>query len=111
MTEDEPIIVKTSMPGWARFLVGLFMVTLVGIIVTVVAGSIAIAHLQREGRDPVKINQIATSAMHIQSLPPGFHYTLGYSLFGTDTVTVDTDNQDMSFIFLRIKNARHLKQD
>jgi hypothetical protein len=111
MSADEPVIVKTPMPGWARFLLAMFIVTLIGTILSIVVGSIAFAYWQRDVRDSAKINYIATNAMHIQSLPPGFHYSMGYSLPGTDMVTIDGDKADTSFILLRIKNARNFKQE
>jgi hypothetical protein len=112
MTEGETTIVKTPMPGWARFLVGLFIAGFIGAIVFIVIGSIGFAHWQREVRDPAKISQIAASAMNLKELPPGFHYTMGYSVPTVDMVTIDSDEKaDTNFVILRIQNGRHLKQE
>lgn len=111
MSSEESVIVETGLPGWARLLISLFIAGIIGIVSLIIVGSISFAAWQKNATDPQAIAKLVASDLHIQSLPEGFNYTIGYSFGGMDIVNITYKKSETEFLFVKIPNAKKLTNE
>lgn len=111
MSSEEPVIVETGLPGWARLLLGLFIAGIIGIVSLIIVGSISFAAWQKNATDPQVISNLVAKDLHIQSLPEGFTYSIGYSFAGMDIVNITYKKSETEFLFVKLPNAKNLTNE
>ncbi len=91
---------RDGMPTWAKVLIALVVVVVVGGISLVVGGVFWMQRTMKEAQDPAAIARVAQSIAVFQDpLPAGFKFTFGLDIAGIKTLTVEHQD-DMQRLIL-----------
>lgn len=109
MSEAATPQMKILLPPWAKLLIGIFVASLVGIVISIIFAATTFANWQQKVRDPKEVQRIAASTFGIQQLPPKFAFAAGYKMPPALTlVVVSYDSDQTNFVIQQSDNTHGL---
>jgi hypothetical protein len=98
MTSEEG---KGGLPTWAKVLIGLVIVVILGVGGLVVGGIVFFQNASKQWTDPVAIAKVSQSIADFpEPLPEGYKYLMGMDLAGIKTVTVEHADDKQTIIIM-----------
>jgi hypothetical protein len=103
MSSDDPIQVTTSLPIWAKVLIGFFVIGMLGAIGAIISGSYLAARWQETARDPRQVQQVIDSVMELE-LPKDFETVLAFEFRDNEVVQLAYKPDSTQFKFQKMDN-------
>jgi hypothetical protein len=101
--------IKMILPTWAKVLLGVFIASLIGVIVTIAMAALGFSNVYKQMTDPNQIKVVAAKTFGISQLPDKFVYTAGATVpQALSFVTISYDNHQTDFLLHQAENSHGL---
>ncbi len=89
-------VTKKRLPTWAKLVIGLVLAAMISTSLLIFGMAVFFQKVAKEAQDPNALINCAREIANIETpLPPGYKFSMGFGMFGINTITVDhqPDNQ------------------